>query len=426
MRCALPEGSENAGAGRSRIARAFFTGVSLGVVCLAAGASGAGGRDGESRTESATEIRLAPASMDDLVVGAQARLDAGDAAGADALLRRALRLDLRDPRPADLLREIYDGRGIRLAVDHDAVAEAMVQLGRGAWSTETEHFVIVSNADRAWTRDRAAMLEQAYDEVHRFGARVGVRMHPPESRLVCVLVGQHDQYEALALKHDNVRATWVSGYYASGSNRVVFYDDSTGPAFAGARARVEEARRRVAGGARDARMAVDAEDDRIAEAAKAASTAKTIHEAAHLVAYNCGLQSRARQSPFWFTEGLATNFETPTGKGRLGPESPVEFREAEFVGLVARGPTIPLDQFVGLLEAPETDRTRAGEMYAQAYALFRYLARTEREALGAFARDVLAEPPGESTPARMRELFSARFGPPDQVERRWLKFEGAR
>jgi hypothetical protein len=405
------------------VGRALVMGAVLGLVSVFAGAGGAGGIRANA---DAGEIRLATATIDDLMAGAHARVAAGDAAGADALLRRALRLDVRDPRPADLLREIYDGRGVRLPVDDGAVGDALAQLGAGSWSMETEHFVIVSNADRAWTQGRASMLERAYDEVHRFGGRIGVRMHPPEAKLVCVLVGRHDQYEALALEHDGVRASWVSGYYASASNRIVFYDDSTGPAFVAAKARLEEARGRAPRGNREAEVALEAEDSRIDGAALAASTAKTVHEAAHLVAYNCGMQSRARQAPFWFTEGLATNFETPTGAGRLGPESPVEFREAEFAALLARGGAMPVAQFVGVLEAPEDDRARAGDMYAQAYALFRFLARTDREALGGFARDLLSEPAGESTPERMRELFRDRFGPAEAVERRWVKFETSR
>lgn len=399
-----------------------MTGVILALLMVGAGA---GGANTAARSDGG-EIRLASASLDDLIAAARARIDAGEFAAADALLRRALRMDLKDPRPADLLREIYEGRDVRLPLDHPAVSAAVSQLGPAAWTTETEHFVIVSNADRDWTRERAALLEVAYDEVHRFGARLGVRMHPPEFRLVCVLVADHGQYEALAKRHDNVHAHWVLGYYASGSNRVVFYDDSTGPAFAAARARLDHIRAGITRGDRDARIAVEDEAARIGAAAADVSTAKTVHEAAHLVAYNCGIQSRARRAPFWFTEGLATNFESPTCRGRLGPESPVEAREREFDEIVAAGNLVPLEQFVGLLEAPESDRERVGVMYSQAYALFRYLARAEKEALGAFTRDLLAEPAGETTPERMRALFRARFGAPELVERRWLRFETAR
>ncbi len=413
------------------VSRSFWTGALLGLVCLSVGTGGL--RSTARGADSPTEIRLASASLDDLLAAAQSRIAAQDGVGADALLRRALRVDADDTRASDLLRVMYDGGGgFKLPIDRVGADAALSQLGPGAWESETPHFVIVSDADRTWTRQRGALLERAYDEVHRFGTKLGVRMHPPETKLLCVLLADHAEYETLAQTHDSVRATWVSGYYASGSNRVVFYDDSTGPAFADAKSRLQQMRDKVAAQhgsreqTREAQSALAAQDDRINAAASAASTAKTVHEAAHLIAYNCGIQSRARQAPFWFTEGLATNFETPTGQGRFGPESADDAREKEFDHLLIQGAAIPLAQFVGMTEAPEAERDRVETMYAQAYALFRYLSRSERDSLGKFASALLAEPAGTTSPARLRALFEAAFGPIDALERRWMKFEAAR
>lgn len=417
--------SENRSRKLGPFAREFWIGVGLGLACVAGGvASGA---------DPVTEIELESASLEDLLVGAQERIGAIDGPGADALLRRALKVDAVDTRAADLLRVMYDGGGgFQLAVDRVRVDAALKQLGSGAWETETDHFVIVSNTSRAWTRQRAALLERAYKEVHRFGAKLGVRMHPPEAKLLCVLIADHDEYEALAQAHDGVRASWVAGYYASDSNRIVFYDDSTGPAFVEARNHLQQLRAQMESSASEGEQAraeaaeLSAQIDHIAAAVSAASTAKTVHEATHLVAYNCGLQSRARQAPFWFTEGLATNFESPTGQGKFGPDTPDESREKQFDAARAKTGTIPLAQFVSMVAAPESERAEAEHMYAQAYALFRYLARTDREALGAFANALLAEPPGEASPERLRELFEASFGFIEPLEKRWLKFEASR
>ncbi len=255
-------------------------------------------------------------------------------------------------------------------------------------------------------------------------------MHPPDGKLLCVLLANHAEYEAIASTFDSVRATWVAGYYASDSNRIVFYDDSTSPAFVEARSHLQEMREQAAAQAgteaAEAEAALSAQIDRISAAVNAASTAKTVHEAAHLVAYNCGLQSRARQAPFWFTEGLATNFESSTGQGKFGPETPDEKREKEFDETRAKTGTIPLAQFVGMMAAPETERAEAENMYAQAYALFRYLARAEAQGPGSFTNALLAEPPGQHSEERLRELFEMSFGPIEALEKRWLKFEGAR
>jgi len=417
--------SENRQRNRGLIVRQFLIGAGLGLACIAGGvASGA---------DPTSEIQLRSSSLEDLLAGAQDKIAEGDGKGADAMLRAALKLDPIDARAADLLKVMYDGGGgFQLPVDRVRVDAALKQLGPGAWETETDHFVIVSNASRSWTRQRGAILERAYKEVHRFGGKLGIRTNPPESKLLCVLLSDHAEYEAIAQAHDGVRASWVAGYYASDSNRIVFYDDSTGPAFVEARSHIEDLRKQVAAGVANAKEADEAQKvlsdqlDKIAAAVNAASTAKTVHEATHLVAYNCGIQSRARQAPFWFTEGLATNFETPTGQGKFGPDAPDPTREKEFDTALEKAGAIPLAQFVGMISAPEEGRTEAESMYAQAYALFRYLARSERASLGLFTTALMTEPAGESSPERFLELFEQYFGPVDALEKRWLKFEAAR
>ena len=47
-------------------------------------------------------------------------------------------------------------------------------------------------------------------------------------------------YADFARRTDKVQAPWVAGYYASGSNRIVMYDDATGPTFARANQQVAE------------------------------------------------------------------------------------------------------------------------------------------------------------------------------------------
>lgn len=382
-------------------------------------------------------------SVDDLLELADQARASGDISRADALLRRAVSLDRRDPRAATTLRTLYQTPGISLPVDEEAVSEVVSQLGRGFRVTQTRHFVVISDCDVEWTRSREAMLERAYRQLFRFADRIGVGVYTPDSKLVCVLIDDYERYRAFAATHDAVSAHWMAGYYTTGGNRVVFYNDESNPQIAAAetllvqyerdaqqaRREVREAQRRrderavVAFGARADQLEahVESERERLAGTAQALSMAKTIHEATHLVAFNVGLQLRSRQYPFWLTEGLATNFETESREGAFGPESEVGRREAELERVNEEGRLITLRQFVQLTEVPGESSELAETMYPQAYSLFGHAARYDRGALRGIIEDLNNEPAGEIEPARLLELFERHFGDVDAYERRWLR-----
>ena len=380
-----------------------------------------------------------------LVARADRSLARGLAAQAEADLRSALaRLPDHDGAANRLSRLGASGR-IAPETDEAAVATLMERLGSGFRRTTTRHFVIVSDCDPAWTRAREALLERTYREVRRFAERLGVTTWPPEHRLVCVLIEDHDVYDAFARTLDDVRAHWIAGYYSAGTNRVVFYNDATGPAFmrafdrlAGYEAEAARIRRDARAHAPPARRAellehaealerhVADERDRLEAAAGAKSEAKTVHEAAHLVAFNCGLQHRTRQYPFWITEGLATSFETDDSSSRFGPGYPYEVRERDVARLLGEGRFIPLDRFVALTEVPGADHAAAEVVYTQAYALFRYIARHERQGLGGLLAAIAGGPAGVAPDGRFLALFERWFGDVSAFEARWLRHERAR
>lgn len=382
-------------------------------------------------------------SVDDLLVLADQAREAGDLRGADRLLRRAVSLDRRDPRAAMTLRTMYQTPGISLPVDEAAVAEIVSRLGSGFRVTQTRHFVVISDCDVSWTRGREAMLERAYRQVFRFADRLGISVYTPEAKLVCVLIDDYETYRAFADEHDSVSAHWMAGYYTASANRVVFYNDETGPQFKAAEERLlaysrdaDQARReaREAQRRRD-RNAVAAfgaradlldshvanERERLAETAAVLSMSKTIHEATHLVAFNAGLQLRSRQYPFWLTEGLATNFETESMDGSFGPEQSVARRDGELSQTMDEGRLMPLREFVQLVSVPDASSDLAAAMYPQAYSLFQHAARYDRGALRGILEDLNNEPAGPISAERLLVLFERHFGDVEAYERRWLR-----
>jgi NADH:ubiquinone oxidoreductase subunit 3 (subunit A) len=130
------------------------------------------------------------------------------------------------------------------------VAEVVAALGPGARVSRSTHFVVVSDCEHAWTRDRQTILERTFAAVERFARRVDAPFEWTGERLMCVLIEDHADYRAFAAAQDGVRAEWVAGYYSSAPNRVVFYDDRTAPwtreAHADLEREAEAARRRIA------------------------------------------------------------------------------------------------------------------------------------------------------------------------------------
>lgn len=383
-------------------------------------------------------------ATDAAIHAAQQALAEGRTLDADRSLREALRAQPDHERAATMLRTLYTSYGLELPIDESGLSLVRQQLGsldRDFAQYQSRHFVVLSNAPRDWTNQRLALLERTHFQFTRVMKIMGLEAIPPRHKLICILFANHADYDEFARRTDKVEAPWVAGYYASGSNRIVMYDDATGPTFARAieqidalQQQADEARRQARSAdrsqaqraedyARRVREHADRESSRIRDLIRAASDAKAVHEAAHLIAYNAGLQSRSRRYPFWLTEGLATNFETADATGAFGPDHPFESRENEFDTRMAAGELIPLVDLITLADIAHYESDHAGAVYAQSYALFRYLFRSHRQPLAAFFRAIEREPAGPISADRQLQLFEQHFGPVDLLEREWLRFE---
>jgi len=401
------------------------------IALVALGGFEPAGASGSPRVDAGRALSLADAAR-----------DAGDLEEADRLYRLAWDDPRTRARAADALRGL-ERAGRSLPIDEPAVAQTAAILGAGFARFESDHFVVLSDAARGAVRAKIRALERTYDQFFRAMDRLGVAAAPPTHRLLCVLFQEHAMYRAFAAAHDGVDAGWVAGYYAGLSNRAVFYEDATGPAFADAheslrraeadlddaRAAADRARRdrdtetdrRVRAQIHRAQVRLAAERERLDRLAAGTSVAKTVHEAVHLLAFNTGVQSRQHEYPFWFTEGLATAFETDDADRAFGPGRSGSTRDAIVASNAQHGADLPLRVLVSRASAPDATAEQTEAAYAQAWSLFEFLHRTERAALAGFVGDVLAEPPGRMTDDRRLALFEARFGDAERVERRWRR-----
>ncbi len=359
---------------------------------------------------------------------------------ADTAYRRAWwTAEVREDASA-AMRILHDRSDFNLPVDEGSVAETLKDLGGKYRRSETQHFVVLSNTTRNWTAARSRLLERSYHEFFRVMDRMGYPAHPPKAKLLCVLIKDHSTYERFASKADGVHAGWVAGYYAGLSNRVVLYDDMTGPAFESAFAQLDqfklqakqadaEARAESRAGnkaqakalkkhAADLRRHEKKERHRIEKEAREASESKMIHEAVHLIAFNSGVQSRAHEYPFWLTEGLAMSFETNRPNAAFGPDTGHSSRSGDLERCFSEGQSIPLADLIGVSEATEETSSVAETLYCQTSVLFDHLYADDREAVAGLFAKYLEQPAGDLNAGMHRDLFASQIGEPIVIESR--------
>ncbi|MFW6060458.1 MAG: DUF1570 domain-containing protein [Phycisphaeraceae bacterium] len=289
----------------------------------------------------------------------------------------------------------------------------------------TDHFVIVHDTDARRARLRARLLEQTherfYDAFDSFAS-----LNSPTKPLVCVLFADRNDFSRYAQQVDWLDMSWSGGYYSSRTNRMALYDaqprqaqERTAPADAHDHDTTErkQPRSNEPASASDDHTASDSVNR--ASASPPLNLASTTHEAAHQLAFNSGLQQRRVMYPFWLSEGLACAFETnhadeSFGLGQLNPTRLSDLRAA-----MQNGGLVPLNEFVTMTRPPTGDPQRLNAVYAQAWALFRFLYLHDRDKLATYLRRLAHTPHGSRPAGALRREFVETFGPIRALEKRW-------
>ncbi len=308
----------------------------------------------------------------------------------------------------------------------------------------SEHYLVLYDTDEKWARSRAALLEKAHDVFYATYRRMGFRPRPLKRRMVCVLFADHADFDAYARRVDRVSMGWSAGYYSTGTNRIVFYDERTSPHFKkmlekieSLRAQADDLRAQItaASNARqhaivfDLRAKLEEVDkqlrwnrNRHKAISKDGNTVKSTHEAVHQLAFNSGHQNAAVQYPFWFNEGLATNFEPANAAERFGPLQLNEYRRLQLVDTLKETEPIALKDLVSTHKPPTDDLDHTLLMYNQAWALYRFLFKFHRDELKAYVRHMNTAKHGRRTPEQFEKDFVDAFGPIDKLEPKYKRY----
>ncbi len=381
-----------------------------------------------------TGAQVAP--VERYLAEAEKRLAAKDYRHAANLYRVVLRQRPGHDRAYRRLWQIDKAIGV---ADDPAQRDRLArEIPNGQFLKQTDHYLIVYDGRHTWADSRARMLELAYDEFYRQFKQAGFRPLPVERRMVCVLFNKHETYLDYAKQTDRLMHEWSSGYYSQRTNRVAFFNIHYSPQLKGMvdkmrklEAEVEHWQAEVAQNPRmqhrlnAARSKLSHQRAYYQRAAAFGNIQQTLHEAAHQIAFNSGIQRRGVQWPLWYSEGLATAFETIAPAAPFGPTADNAFRRTKMDEAVRAGRAIPLAEFIEMTAAPNEDALKREAAYAQSWGLFHYLFNQRREQLVAYTAAMNASPLGRAAPGVLRQRFVEAFGPIEQVERDYLTYISA-
>ena len=307
-------------------------------------------------------------------------------------------------------------------------------FGEGFFLKQSDHYLIVYDGRHSWADSRARMLELAYDQFYKQMRRVGFRPLPPERHLECIMFNTHDAYLNYARDVDRIGHDWSSGYYSTRSNRVAFFNIHYSPQLKEQVVNLQklenEVQRLIGEAANDprqngrlnaARANLSAHRRAYERSAAFGNIQQTIHEAAHQIAFNSGIQTRASAYPMWFSEGLATCFETIAPAAPFGPEYDNAYRRKILVKAIKSKKVMPLADFARLQSPPE-DKEARENAYAQSWGLYHFLYNERPEQLVAYTRAYFQTPVRNDEANRFGQLFVEHFGPIREVEQAYKAY----
>lgn len=277
-------------------------------------------------------------------------------------------------------------------------AQFKQELPPGFAVHQTKHYVLIYNTSEVYVRWVAELFERLHRNFYNYWRSKGWRLEEPRFPLVAVVFSNKASYLAYGQREIGDTAQSMIGYYNMKTNRIVTYDltgvDGLVPS--------------------GTRVSSDAVVRHILSQPQAERTVATIvHEAAHQLAYNSGLQVRLADNPLWLSEGLAMFFESPDansskGWGAIGKVNVHNLRL--FAQYAANRPD---DSLLTLIS--DDQRLRSGATAAQAYpeswALTYYLLTTRSRQFVAYLQELAQLPPLSDVPQRERiETFKRHFG----------------
>ena len=347
-----------------------------------------------------------------------------------------------------ILQQVDDARPLPEKPDVElALKEEMQRRFKHDFRTRnSKHFVLVYDTTDAFAAQRATSMEKVYDAFRFYFNMNTLRPDFLEERLVVVLFKDREDYLAYIKQTENADFSWSAGFYSQRSNRSAFYDEASGSTAASVskqadelKARIDEFNRQIATarGQNQTGMVnnLTVQRNRVSEALAQfnnrlgnqvllQNNSKTMHEAAHQVAFNMGIQTRTVDYPMWLSEGMACSFEFEDSAGHRGPALLNTGRISIIKGAIRDNKLPTIEKVIS--EDPEDtpDEATLSIAYAEAWALFHYLYKYHRQGMEdyllAYKNHRILRRIG---PEERRTMFTKAFGADlDALNRKFVDY----
>ena len=312
--------------------------------------------------------------------------------------------------PDEVVTHDHDDEPMHALSADEQGRQLLQELPDGFEIHQTQHYVICHNTSRGYAQWCGSLFERLYKAFNNFWSRRGFTLHEPEFPLVALVFADQKSYADYARRELAGGPGSIIGCYSLRSNRMMMYD-LTG---------VESLRRPG-----DRRSSAGQIEQMLSRPEAERMVATVVHEATHQIAFNCGLQTRYADVPLWFSEGIAIYFETPdlnSAKGWRTIGAVNHGRLATFREYLRKSRTA--DSLTTLLADDERfrDPKRAGDAYAEAWALNYFLLRQRPKQYLAYVKRLSEKTPliWDDADERLRE-FRQAFGDLQSLDAEFLR-----
>jgi hypothetical protein len=274
-------------------------------------------------------------------------------------------------------------------------ARLLSEMPPGFRTHTTAHYVICYNTSAAYAEWCGALFERLYAAFLNYWGRQ-IDLVDPQWPLVALVFDHQRSFADYARGELGEATQSIIGYYSLRTNRVTMYD-LTG----------------VDGQLPPSRTSAQVIQRILSRPEAERTVATIIHEAAHQLAFNCGLQARYADIPLWVSEGIAIYFETPDlrrsrGWSTIGAVNQVRLQD--FRRYLGTRPDNSLESLIASHERFRNSRL-APDAYAEAWALNYFLVRTRSKEYFRYMQELATKRPLFSDePAQRLAEFRRAFG----------------
>ena len=277
----------------------------------------------------------------------------------------------------------------------------------------SQNYIIAYQTSTAYADWYRQILESFYRSFTEFWKKRGASLTPPQYPLVVVLYTSKPAFQRHALDHLTGNIEWkdgLGGFYNSPTNHIFLYDSSRIHLSTSGEAGVK-----IVG----ATSEQTATPEQIAEFRKRpgveGSINLLIHEGAHQLAYNTGLQPRLANCPSWVSEGIAIIRGAPKRKARSGWEINLQIDDRRYPDLRKYLRTNPQDPVLTLVRNSDdliAKKETVTQIYAMGWGLTFYLMnKYPKEFIGYLnTLNDNAKPFSGRTEASRQKEFEQHFG----------------